>query len=422
MNASQILQEHVDIYNNHPDTHAKFAPSSAKRWCNCPGSIALTPTTDEDDGANAYTAEGSLAHLIGELLCKALLNIACLGELVGDTYMIDGFEIEVTEEMIDTCTLYLETIYSDMEEYDVVGEMDDLMSVEQKIHIADGCDGTSDCNLVIPFNRIIVYDLKYGAGVAVDVVNNSQMKCYGVGVMNAFEEGGSTSYLDTIELVIIQPRARHADGGVRRWEISREDILAFKVEIEGYIKTCGVAGADIKSGEWCRWCSAKHKCPALFKDSNEIAKTAFDAIEVGNDVLVAMTDVQMLDILDKAETIKNFIKAVQAHAQARLMTGESIGEYKLVQGRATRKWYDEAEVEATFEAQISGDGLYTKKFASPAQLEKTIKKELSVTLKEAKAMIVDLVDPGEGKISLAPGHDKRDAILLNPGQMFDEVD
>lgn len=420
-NASQILQEHVDIYNNHPDTHAKFAPSSAKRWCNCPGSIALS--ADEDDGGgNKYTAEGSLAHLICELVLKGILSgILDLDELVGDTYMMNDFEIEVTEEMAEACLLYSDTIYNDALVHGVTSNTNDLMSVEQRIYIVDGCNGTSDCNLAIPFDRIIVYDFKYGAGVPVDVTDNYQMKCYGVGAMNEFEKGGN-SYLDTIELVIIQPRARHADGEVRRWEISREDILAFKVEIEECIKACGEAGADIKSGDWCRWCPAKHKCPALFEDSTEIAKVAFDAIDVGEDVLVAMTDVQMLDILDKADTILNFIKAVQAHAQARLMGGDGVGEYKLVQGRATRSWYDEDNVMQRFEEEIPGDELYTKKFVSPAQLEKVIKKELHVTLKEAKEMIVDYVDPGVGKISLAPGHDKRDAILLNAGEMFDEVE
>ncbi len=419
---SGIMQEYVDAYNAEGDTHAKFAPSSAKRWCNCFASVKMSE--GEDDGPNIYTAEGSLAHIICQLLALMVFNsMATLEELVGDTYMIDGFEIEVTEEMIEACWVYAEVLCDDMLANGLDSQhIGDIIKVEQRIQIVDGCFGTSDCNMAIPFTKLIVYDYKHGAGVPVDVEDNDQMKCYAVGALNEYEKIAGSSEMNVIELVIVQPRANHKDGPVRRWETTREQILKFKREIEISISYCKDDNPTFDTGDWCRWCPAKHKCPELFENTNEIAKAAFDVVDTGEDTLVAMTDEQMLKVLDNADTIKGFLKAVQAHAQARLEGGDSLGDYKLVRGRATRKWCDQQLVADHFQDQLGVDDLYTRKFVSPAQMEKVLKKKgVCKTVKDAKAAIFGMVDPGEGKLSLAPGHDKREQVFLNAADYFEEL-
>lgn len=419
--SSGLLQEAVDKYNAADEAaHAKYPPSAAKRWCNCSASIKMSK--GEDNKPNQYTAEGSLAHIICELLAKMVFaSMAALEELVGDTYLIDDFEIEVTDEMIEACWLYAETLADDMLENDITdAHVGTLIKIEQRINIAGDCYGTSDCNMAVPFTKLIVYDFKYGAGVPVDVKDNYQMKCYAVGALNEYEADGSNSMMDVIELVIVQPRARHKDGEVRRWETTRDKILEFKAEIKEAMDKCKSNDPEFKSGDWCRWCPAKHKCQHMFEETQDIAKAAFDVVNDGSggEVLTAMTDEQMLKILDNKDTIIGFLKAVEGHALARLETGGTLGAYKLVRGRATRKWsVDEDSLQTVF-----GDmDIYAApKLLSPAQLEKKYKKNKGVTMKEAKAAIFDYVDPGEGKISIAPGHDKRDAVLLNAGEYFDK--
>ena len=160
----------------------------------------------------------------------------------------------------------------------------------------------------------------------------------------------------------------------------------------------------------------------MFEETQDIAKAAFDVINDGSDTLTAMTDTQMLRVLDNKDTIIGFLEAVKAHAQARLETGGTIGDYKLVRGRATRKWIDEKLVVADMmRRHLAVDSLYIKKFVSPAQLEKVLKSEgICKTVKAAKECIVDMVDPGEGKLSIAPGHDKREQVFLNAGEYFDK--
>ena len=416
---SEILQAAVDAYNAEAlksSAHAKYPPSSAKRWCECSASVKMSE--GESSGPNEYTAEGSLAHIICELLARLVsTSIVGLDELIGDTYMIDGFEIEVTDEMIEACLLYVKTITIDVLEAGLNNtHVGTLVKVEQRINIVGECWGTSDCNIAVPFTKLIVYDFKYGAGVPVDVEDNYQMKCYAVGALNEYEAGGGNSMMDVIELVVVQPRARHKDGEVRRWETTREKILEFKFELQSAIAKCKANNPDFKSGDWCRWCPAKHKCQHMFEETQDIAKAAFDVVNDGSETLTAMTDKQMLRVLDNKATIIGFLKAVEAHAQARLETGGTIGDYKLVRGRATRKWaLSEESICETF-----GDiDCYEKKLLSPAKMEKAIKVTEGVSLKAAKITVAQFVDPGVGKLSIAPGHDKREQVLLSAGEYFD---
>ncbi len=426
---STQLGNAVDIYNKQENIHAEYAPSSAKRWCNCHASVKMSKDAG-DSGANQYTAEGSLAHIICELCLKMVFtSMITLEELVGDTYMLDDFEIEVTEEMIEACWLYAETIAQDALDAGLtVDNIDSCLVIEQRVIITEECSGTSDCYLAIPFEKLFVYDFKYGAGVPVDVQDNYQMKCYAVGALNDYEYAHEfnrdpldrhTSYMDVIELVIIQPRARHKDGFVRRWKTTRDEILKFKDEIQRCIFDCKEDNPTFKQGDWCRWCGGKHKCPQLFEETTTLAKKAFDAVDVGGDMLVAMTDEQMLELLDKKDTIIGFLKAVEAHAQARLESGDTIGTYKLVRGRATRGWAVPVEI-LQEQLCVSGLELYEKKLLTPTKLEKELKRATGVTLKVAKETVAQFVDPGVGKLSIAPGHDKREQVFLTAGEYFDE--
>ena len=49
-----------------PSKHAKLSASSAFRWINCPGSVALADQLPAP-GSSAYADEGTLAHALAEL-------------------------------------------------------------------------------------------------------------------------------------------------------------------------------------------------------------------------------------------------------------------------------------------------------------------------------------------------------------------
>ena len=58
-----------------PSKHAKLSASSAFRWINCPGSVALADQLPAP-GSSAYADEGTLAHALAELKLRKFLGDA----------------------------------------------------------------------------------------------------------------------------------------------------------------------------------------------------------------------------------------------------------------------------------------------------------------------------------------------------------
>ena len=56
-----------------PSKHAKLPPSSAERWINCPGSVALAEQLPPP-GSSPYADEGTLAHAVAELKLRKIIG------------------------------------------------------------------------------------------------------------------------------------------------------------------------------------------------------------------------------------------------------------------------------------------------------------------------------------------------------------
>ena len=81
------------------------------------------------------------------------------------------------------------------------------VNIERSFELKDvdkDARGTNDASIFVPGETLIVYDFKYGKGVAVEAVENKQMLYYAAGAA-----GDKLMDFKTIELVIIQPRAEH---------------------------------------------------------------------------------------------------------------------------------------------------------------------------------------------------------------------
>ena len=55
-------------------THARLSPSASKQWLSCPGSIQLCEQIKIKDKGSKYSAEGSVAHNLGEKCLKENTN------------------------------------------------------------------------------------------------------------------------------------------------------------------------------------------------------------------------------------------------------------------------------------------------------------------------------------------------------------
>lgn len=268
-------------------------------------------------------------------------------------------------------------------------------------HISPDMWGTTDAAIVENFGRLTVVDFKYGAGVAVDPENNSQMAFYALGIAHRYDY----NFAD-VALVIVQPRADHPSGKTtREWVISIDELIAWGDKFKAGVEACQDDFAPLVAGKWCKFCRAKPICPAISDQAMEQARLDFEDGALVKPPLLSVLDIE--SALAAASMLEDWIGAVREQALARLEKGEQIPGWKLVAKRGQRQWKDEES--AAMEARmVWADEAFTEpKLLSPAQFEKTIVKSRGETAKKWLDVNAETVSSGN---TLAPATDKRPEV------------
>ena len=128
--------------------------------------------------------------------------------------------------------------------------------------------------------RLSVIDLKYGAGVPVEVEDNPQLLYYGLGALLANKQWKPHE----VEVVIVQPRCPHPDGPVRSQVLQVVDLLEFAADLVEAVKRTEEASeqhatldtlnwmrAYLNPGDHCRWCPAAAICPSCLLYTSDAA-------------------------------------------------------------------------------------------------------------------------------------------------------
>lgn len=374
--------------------HARLAPSSAKRWINCPASVALIEKLPPQKSGYA-AAEGTVAHTLHEEYHTGKIDGLVLAARIGTTVIEEGHEVEITEEMYESALEYHDAITADIEALKNPSDKGPQVVHKTEAEVAatsidPECKGTADKIVYRRGKKLIVRDLKFGRGV-VEVEENEQMSVYAIATMDteagwAFEE---------VELVVDQPRAKHEDGKERRWSTTPDALKEFAIRAKAAAAETRNPQAELKAGPWCQstFCPVRAKCPAVHGQAMASAKVAFSdpvpallpeamkSIEkraAGFSALrlpevKLMTDAQLVDALRWKEAVGGFFTAVEEHLQARYVAGEKIAGVKLVDGRSNRAWVNQDEVAAKW-----GEKAWEKKLLSPAKMEALVGKKAGV--------------------------------------------
>lgn len=394
---------------------------------NCPGSVALLEQIPRKPNSK-YAAEGTVAHSVAEqMLLYGLPDVLPKDNgRVGTMVVQDGYEVEIDVDMVAGATLYAKTIFDDfkalgLEDESLDGKLHaqridakDYMKVEESFNIKsidDELFGTCDACICVPMQKLIVYDFKYGAGVAVDPEENTQLMYYALGVAESLG-GLDNLMIEDIELVIIQPRAKHDEGPIRRWATTAGRLKEFAKEIKAALVEARKPNAPCHSGSWCRFCDAKTICTAIRDEVNRVAQMEFAPVDFDNKLAAryeavqppevkGMTAEQIAFVLDRAGMVKDWIAEVENRALELLKTGADVPGYKCVAKKANRAWVDENTVIDAF-SSLYGDEIYTpRKLKSPAQLEKVVGKE----------SVSDFVMIPDAGYTVAKASDKRPAVV-----------
>lgn len=383
-----------------PTAHSSFSASSAARLLACPGSYALGLKMDDGTRrSTVYSAEGTLAHAVGE---ACLLTHKDAADFIGETRTADGFQFTIDEEFAEHTQVYVDYIRS-------LRALGYVVMLEQRVdpsvqwrddpNLPDlpvDLFGTADCTAYHPGTKhLVIGDLKFGAGVPVDVKGNAQLQYYGSGaahedVLKPLCESAGVPFngVDEVTLTIIQPRAFHRDGPVRRDVISYADLRTWARDTlyPGVKRALDDEGKTLDAGSWCRFCPVIAHCEKPRELSFETARKAFKDTPIENipaptDQGAALPDAQLTDdeladILDKIQIIEPWLKAAKELGQNRMEAARSVKGWKLVPKRALRRWAgDEHEMLGALQAAgLPDDKITTSKLKSPAQVEKALGK------------------------------------------------
>ncbi len=358
----------LDTKTSEEKAHAEFSASGSQRWLSCPGSHALSknaPPAPE----NRYAAEGTAAHACLEFLLKNVDNLTA-------AVLKAEKNPEWDADMIAHAIVAIEWITDRLNSEGKGATLLCETKVDASYFTCTGQFGTLDAAVVKEFGRLTVIDYKYGAGIAVDPVDddgelNSQLVYYALGVSKLYEHNFAE-----VELVVIQPRAYHESGDtVRSVSVPMEDLLAWIPKFRDGVMATSDKNAPLNPGKWCKYCTAATICPELKVKAMKDAQIAFsDQGGIESIPEPSMISIPHLGtILGACDKLEAWIKKVREHAEYALSKGRDIPGYKLVQKRGQRKWIDAAETATEAFKRFGSKALSEPKLLSPAQLEKAAK-------------------------------------------------
>lgn len=375
--------------------HATLAPSSAHRWIQCPGSIRMA--SGVEDAGSVYARQGTAAHQLAEQCIRGAFPVE---RFKGETILVQGEKFFVDADMMAAVQVYLDVA-------DELRASSDEFEIEQRMDLADmvaGCFGTGD---IIAYSeqkqRVTIADYKHGQGVAVEVEDNEQLLTYAMGVANRYHNKG----IKEVELIVVQPRAPHKDGPVRRWVTDIVTLYEHVATLQRAAVAVHAPDAPLAVGDWCRFCKAAGFCGALKDRVYEIMGTSEPEAKPLQDWSIEQTELNL---------VAQWLKGREAFAHGEAVAGRAPGA-KLVAKRAFRKWINEdAAGKALLAAGVDLDDLYdAPSLKSPAVVEKLLdkgKKPILKTLAKAES---------SGTV-IAPLSDPRPAVDASDSRGFEAVE
>jgi len=306
--------------------HALLSASGASRW------IACTPSPRLEEGfenkSSSFAEEGTLAHEFAEINLKKQLktiNVFEYKNLVS-SFLDNKYYSTEMEEYVQKHVDYVIQQFTEAKRL----TPDAVLLLEQKVditHLIEDGFGTCDV-IIIADGTLEVIDLKYGMGLRVSAENNSQLKLYGSGALEAYD---MLYDIHTVRLTITQPRL----DSISSWEISAEDLRQWGEEVVKPKALEAYAGkGEQVTGDHCQFCKASARCKAQADLAAETAKADFTDAKL-------LTDAELVEIYKNIPNVSKWFKTIEQYMYDEAMAGKAWPEHKLVDGQSRRGWTDE---------------------------------------------------------------------------------
>ena len=359
-----------------PDQHAFLSASSSNRWIACPPSAKLN--TGTGGRTSEYAVQGTCAHSLAEYKLKKALGMKARDP----TEDLDCFDQEMDSATDDYATYVMEQVQNEKETC-----RDPTVLVEQRLDLSRWIPesfGTADC-LIAGDETLTIIDLKYGTGIKIPSTS-SQLKCYALGCVDMFD---GIYDIKNVRMVIFQPRLSHISETV----MSKEDLLKWADEIlVPAAKLAFVGEGQFRAGDHCQFCAVKANCRKRAEMNLELAKYDFA-------MPATLEDAEIEAILPMVDQLTAWGNDIKDYALQKALSGKKWQGFKLVEGRANRRYINDAAVAEAVTA--AGFDPYEKKLKGITAMTSLLGR------KKFDELLGGLVERPSGKPTLVPQSDKR---------------
>lgn len=375
-----------------PGTHALLSASSAERWINCPPSAKIC--AEIPDTETVYAAEGTLAHSMCEVKLTAYATATPKRTVTTKLNKIKKNEL-YNPEMDRYTDEYADFVKKLALSYPSKAHI----AIENKVnfsnYVPDGF-GTADC-IIIHSSELHIIDFKYGTGVHVSAEDNSQLKLYALGALNAY---GMFYAVDKVFLHIVQPRLNNFSD----WETDVAALKEWGESIKHIAQLAYEGKGKMKAGKHCMFCKIKSTCRKRAEENLELAKYQFaKPVPLAKKGEPTLSGDEVGEVLVTAQRLKSWVEDLEKYALGAILEGKEIKGWKAVEGRGSRCWNGDTDavVQRLAALNYPEDIAFERKMLTAPQLEKVIGKT------DFANNFNDLVVKTKGKPTLAPKADKR---------------
>ena len=362
--------------------HALLGASSSARWLVCTPSARLEAMFPDEQ--SPYAAEGTIAHDLAESILRHKLEGKKAPKL-------DGY----STEMVEAVSRYVDICEEKVNEARARSSDAEAM-IEARLDFSRWVpEGFGTGDMVIVADGILeVIDLKYGKGVPVSAIENTQMRLYALG---AYDVNEFLYDVKQVRMTIVQPRL----DSVSTDELPLEELLDWGEEIKPIAQRAFRGEGECAPCDYCNFCKARHTCRAL-------ADTCLAAFyKDGGKLNQLLTDQEVSDILAMKDLITKWIKGVYDFAYEKALSGEKQWPgYKLVEGTSRRTITNPDAAAQT----LLDNGYKEEDIFKPRELEGITNLQKVLGKKGVTEYLEAYIDKPEGKPTLVPDSDKRPAL------------
>ena len=370
--------------------HSSLPPSAAKMWIAC--NPSAKKNAELPDQTSPFAQEGTDAHA----LCEYKLLKALGRDAKDPREDLTYYDQEMEDASDDYVSFVMEHAPAESE-----------VMTEQRLDFstyAPGGYGTGDCIVLSPDGNLNIIDFKYGKGIPVSAGNdkdgiNPQLGCYALGALSAFD---GIYDIETVSVSIFQPRLNIAET----YTISKEELETWGREVLAPAADRASKGeGEFVAGDHCTFCKFKAQCRKRAEYQLELAKYDFAKPD-------SLEDDEVAAILDRVDGFISWANDIKDYALSQAIAGKEYAGYKLVEGRAVRKYTcDKAVAEAVSNA---GFDPFERKVLGITAMTKLLGKE------KFEELVGSYVMKPAGKPTLVPVSDKRRALNISAKEDFKE--